>query len=90
MTHPTDCPCQGPDRPGVNAPELNTPDGQDAKTWVLGWLNDHGRPGILLRTIRDRTEKYGRWLGTIHDLADTRSLNADLIAAGRAVAYPTP
>lgn len=69
---------------GLNAPEKNTQEGKEAIAYVQAWLNDVG-PELTLRTVLDRKEKYGRYLGTI--VAGTRILNADLITDGHAVDY---
>ena len=73
---------------GLNAPELSTQAGQDAKAWVLGWFAAHCPDGAMtVRTIRDRDDDYGRLLGTVIG-ADGACLNADLLASGHAVPYP--
>jgi micrococcal nuclease len=69
---------------GLNAPEKNTPQGQDAIAYVHAWLNDLG-PDLTVRTVLDKREKYGRLLGTV--IAKTRNLNADLITNGHALDY---
>ena len=74
---------------GIDAPEKWTPEGQAA----IAWLTERIAPGDLciLRTIRDKREKFGRYLGTVYDL-DTYvegalSLNQLMIDAGHAVPY---
>lgn len=68
----------------LNAPEKNTPQGRAARQYVQDWFDEHG-PHLLLRTFKDKREKYGRYLGVIE--AGGRSLNADLRANGLAVEY---
>lgn len=67
---------------GLNAAEHGTPEG-DAAT---AWLRDKLPVGYLLmvRTKKDKTEKYGRWLGTLIRSGETTSLNTQLIEAGHA------
>jgi endonuclease YncB( thermonuclease family) len=72
---------------GVNAPEMETQAGKDAKAWVAEWFATHcPTNGFTLNTIKDRREKYGRFLGII-TAADKANLNQDLVAAGHAVPY---
>ncbi|NUQ95883.1 MAG: nuclease [Streptomyces sp.] len=69
---------------GINCPEHGTPAGDNATAYTAAWIAQHG-PALLLRTQLDRTEKYGRILGSIY--ASGRSLNEDLVTDGHAVAY---
>lgn len=69
---------------GVNCPEHGTIRGDNATAYTTQWLAQNG-PELTLRTVLDRREKYGRYLGAI--VAGTRILNADLITDGHAVAY---
>jgi endonuclease YncB( thermonuclease family) len=69
---------------GVNCPEHGSPAGDAATAFTTQWLAENG-PDLILRTELDKTEKYGRILGTI--TAGARTLNADLVAAGHAVDY---
>jgi len=61
---------------GVNAPETNTADGKAVKKLVEGLLP----PGseIILQTIKDKTGKYGRYLGIVY-LPDHTQLNSYLL-----------
>lgn len=74
---------------GLNAPELATQEGKAAATWVANWLKssvavsfDVDPFPLIVRTQKDKREKFGRLLATI----DYRgaNLNAELIAAGHA------
>lgn len=68
----------------LNAPELPTPAGKAALAFVLQWFTDH--PGqIVIDTLKDKREKYGRYLGII--TVAGLSLNDALISSGNAVAY---
>jgi endonuclease YncB( thermonuclease family) len=87
------CRLFGPDPEGplgLNAPELNTPEGQAAKAGLVKILADAGRKGSLVaRTIRDSHEKYGRWLVTILAVdaagAVVSNVNDELVKGGFAV-----
>lgn len=75
---------------GVNAPELKTPAGQAAKTWLEGQLP--AGQAVFIRTVRDQTEKFGRTLATIHRStakmqADDLSVNELIVQANLAVPY---
>lgn len=65
---------------GINAPELNTPEGVIARDWVVALL-----PGFPMVAFTSHSlDKYGRPLGTVH-LPDGRVLNDLILAAGHAV-----
>lgn len=68
---------------GINAPETSTPEGQAARDYLRSRLPAGTR--VLLATVKDHREKYGRYLGTI-TLAGA-DLNAELVALGHAVPY---
>jgi micrococcal nuclease len=73
---------------GLNAPELSTPEGQQARAWVGAWFAKHAPDCIMtVRTQKDRADNYGRLLGTI-TAPDGACLNTDILAAGQAVLYP--
>ncbi|MER5322374.1 thermonuclease family protein [Streptosporangium roseum] len=69
---------------GVNTPELATVPGVDAAAWVRNWLVAR-RGSVVVRTVKDRREKYGRYLATVE--AGGESLNEALLTAGVAVPY---
>ena len=69
---------------GVNCPEHGTIAGDDATAYTKAWIEQHG-PDLIVRTVKDRNDKYGRMLGTI--VANARILNQDLITGGYAVDY---
>lgn len=60
----------------VNAPEGRTPEGKQARAWLTEQLP--AGTEILLRTIRDEAEKYGRWLGCVR--VGDRDLHAEVRA----------
>ncbi|WP_433542073.1 thermonuclease family protein (plasmid) [Streptosporangium sandarakinum] len=69
---------------GVNTPELATAPGAAAAAWVRDWVATR-RGGIVVRTVKDRREKYGRYLAVVE--AGGVSLNQELVAAGVAAPY---
>ncbi|GHE31522.1 hypothetical protein GCM10017673_37820 [Streptosporangium violaceochromogenes] len=71
---------------GVYAPELGTPEGEAAAEFTRRWVAEHG-PGVLVRTLRDRRERYGRYLGVVHPAAGGADLGAALVAAGCAAVH---
>jgi micrococcal nuclease len=79
---------------GINAPELSTAEGKEAAAFVDAWLVENAPDGmVLLRTVKDTREKYGRYLGVLFPLAildgaSVTDLSAALLSAGRAVVYP--
>jgi endonuclease YncB( thermonuclease family) len=75
---------------GVNAPEISTADGRVSKSWVQRWFDTHCPDNqFRLQTIKDRREKYGRYLGRVLAAAepDSANLNVDLVDTGHAVPY---
>lgn len=72
---------------GINAPELNTEAGKSARTHLSGLIIQALTIGpIHIRTVKDRQEKYGRYLATLL-AADDTDLNAKMVADGYAVVY---
>ena len=67
---------------GINAPEMNTPAGREAKEFV-----EHLLPvnAVVRVTMRD-TDKYGRALGKVQ-LLDGRDLSQVMIDTQHAVPY---
>ena len=86
---------------GVNAPESGSVEGQAATEYVENWIHNHGGDGglVLLRTTKDRREKYGRYLGDVFGwpegieerfkagMTPDRHLNEMLVVEGHAVPY---
>src|SRR5688572_24333728 len=65
---------------GVNANEKNTPAGVAAKTWLKEQL-----PAdlvVTVQTIKDKTEKYGRFLALIKRPGDSMLINERLVLEG--------
>lgn len=67
---------------GINAPEMSTQAGKDAKAFVAGLMPEGAR--VQINTYREPGDKYGRWLAIVH-LADGRVLNDVMLATGHAV-----
>jgi micrococcal nuclease len=71
---------------GVNAPEMSTAEGEDAKAYVAGWFLEN--EDVILHTLKDKKEKYGRYLARIYpDVEGAASLNDQLIDTKHAVEY---
>lgn len=67
---------------GINAPEMGTPEGVAAKQWLAdALLGAHAGP-LTIRTVKDRREKYGRYLATLY--VNGVDLNEAMVAAGHA------
>jgi endonuclease YncB( thermonuclease family) len=69
----------------VNAPERNTPAGQQAIDYVTAWFAVN--PALTIRTTKDRKEKYGRYLAEVRGDPTKPSLNSMLLNDGHAVPY---
>lgn len=79
---------------GINAPELNTPEGREAKAYLTEFLEDQV---VMVETIKtkadkDKLDKYGRYLGilfveTVTDAGDITRFNVNdhLVEKGHAV-----
>ena len=83
---------------GIDAPEMNTAEGKEAKAWLIGVLGPYG--AIYVQTIQLETkakrDKYGRFLAVLYsEFGDVRtklppktlaleSVNAQMIEAGHA------
>lgn len=74
---------------GINCPEMHdTPAGPAAKAYTEAWLGFHANLDgwLLLRTIKDKREKYGRYLALVLDGdGEGACLNDMLVDAGHAV-----
>jgi micrococcal nuclease len=82
---------------GIDAPEMNTAAGKEAKAWLIGILGPYG--AIYVQTIQLETkakrDKYGRFLAVLYDELPTlipimrepihpSSINAKMIVEGHA------
>lgn len=66
---------------GIDAPELEQKGGPQSRDHLLSLV----RPGENVEVIRMSTDKYGRMVALV---AKGRVLNADMLEAGQAWAYP--
>jgi len=69
---------------GINAPEKATQAGKDAKAWAQAILPLGS--AVVIRTVKDRTEKYGRYLAAII-MAQDADYATLAISTGHAVAW---
>lgn len=69
---------------GLDAPEMRAPgpEGEDAKEWLVNEL-----VAQRLIVVSRKTEKFGRWLGTLYTDDDTVSVNDRMLEAGHARPY---
>ena len=78
---------------GINAPETSTKEGKTAADVLTKWLPVGGTCTVV--TVKDRTEKYGRYLAWVYADLDVKDatdspwvcVNDLLIAEGYAVFY---
>lgn len=76
---------------GIQAPELKDPGGKEARDYLAKLC----KPGsiVLVQTIYDKMEKYGRFFGYVWhmpgygQLGENSSVNRLMIQAGHAVAW---
>jgi micrococcal nuclease len=71
---------------GINAPELSTPDGPKAKQHLIELLNFPSGEPLSVSTIKDRQEKYGRYLAVL-TRDDGTNINERMVADGAALVY---
>lgn len=70
----------------LNAPELPTAAGKAALRYLLDLLGPGLPLQVTLQTIKDRQDKYGRYLGVFVTQAGV-NINEALVEAGHAVPY---
>lgn len=70
---------------GIDAPERGKPGGAEATAWLTEKLRP--RVNVLVKTEKDKREKYGRYLATIYLLGDVTHINQQMIEAGHALSY---
>jgi micrococcal nuclease len=80
---------------GINTPEIHGVKkdsaeytaGMEAKAFVEAWVQQHG-PALVIRTSKDRTGKFGRWLCQVYnDATETFCLNQQLLDTDHAEPY---
>lgn len=70
---------------GINCPEMNTPAGKGAKAFVEDWFRCRPVETLTALTIRDKTEKYGRYIADFTAADDEQTLTHQIVAAQHAV-----
>lgn len=69
---------------GINAPEMRSPEGPKAKARLLELMPIGST--MVVRTLKDKQEKYGRYLGIFID-SDGHEVNERMVMEGFAVRY---
>jgi endonuclease YncB( thermonuclease family) len=72
---------------GINAPEISTEAGADAKCYLVGAI---GIGPIVVRTLKDKEDKYGRMLCILYWQIDGNQyscINTEMLDDGMAVEY---
>lgn len=76
---------------GINAPEHGSAQGDAATEAMRRIIAAYAVDGLLVvRTVKDQTEKYGRYLATLvgwHENGEEADLNQRMIELGHAVPY---
>jgi micrococcal nuclease len=81
---------------GINTPELHSSDPEEQKKakeakryleYSLLILPNLKSKDLIVKTVKDKTEKYGRYLAVIFADADPVAVNQKLLDAGLAVPY---
>lgn len=73
---------------GINAPEMKTEAGPPARDHLTSLLGAEGGVGfapLVVATLKDKTEKYGRYLAVVK--VRNLSVNDQMVADGHAVPY---
>lgn len=68
---------------GIDAPEMSTTAGVAARDYITTLL----KGPLIVQTVKDRKEKYGRYLATIFVGGSTVSVNQQMLESGHAVPY---
>lgn len=74
----------------VYCPEAGCTEGEAATAFTRAWFEVHRScaPAYILLTHKDRTERYGRYLGDVRCIRDGSHLNAELVSSGHGTATP--
>jgi endonuclease YncB( thermonuclease family) len=71
----------------INAPEMSTAAGRDARLFVINLFNEVGTNMLVSSRRRDPDRSFTRYLADVM-LADGRDLSDTIIQAGHGVPYP--
>jgi micrococcal nuclease len=69
---------------GIDAPEMRGPernDGTVSRDWLRDKILDQE---IVLKTKKDKTGKFGRWIGDVYLPGESKSLNDQMVDLGLA------
>lgn len=74
---------------GIDAPEMRTKAGKEAAEHLACLLLTSPMLGLIVRSIKDKTDKYGRYLGiiSINDPSIVETVNAMMLRDGHAKEY---
>jgi len=67
---------------GIDAPEMSTEAGKASRLWLIDAMPVESE--WTLQTVKDRKEKYGRYLGEFRQNEDT-TINKMIVEAGHAI-----
>jgi len=71
----------------INAPEMRTQEGKDAKTWLTNFLHESEKAGKTFHIICTKHGKY-RWVAEIYvkgGIFDNQNINDLIVKAGHAI-----
>lgn len=73
---------------GIDAPELATLEGGEAKQYLAKLLNET-EDGVRIKTVQDvhahdKPDSFGRYLATLYGFETGKDLNAAMVEAGHA------
>ena len=69
---------------GINAPEMNTVEGKKSRAALMSLIEGQD---VTIFTIKDRQEKYGRYLAVVITMKDHKNINEWLVEQNLAVKY---
>lgn len=70
---------------GINAPEVSTNEGKASKVWLQNKLPPEQT--VIIQTVADKKEKYGRYLADVYLPGAATSINDELVNEGLAKPY---
>jgi micrococcal nuclease len=74
---------------GIDAPELRTNAGKAAKCFLIESIASAAVKWLIVRSIKDKADKYGRYLCilSLDDPKEVLTINAKMVANGHAKEY---